>query len=171
MGGAAWADAAKLSMLNCAINDGLRKALVYIDLPETYAKWIEQVMKVLYKLEALAPRRGGERGHSITAPPSPPNGVDVDGDTRMINVNAMRRITQPGANTRRARWVDQEEIQRRRRLRLCIRCGGDNHFIPDCHQRAVVRPVDSTPASRAAPVVTFQEDLLDMESNDGEGKE
>ena len=39
--------------------------------------------------------------------------------------------TTPGA-ARRAKWVSQEEILRRRTEKLCLRCGASGHHVAAC---------------------------------------
>jgi hypothetical protein len=62
---------------------------------------------------------------------------------------------------KRAKWVNQNEIDRRRQYQLCIRCGGNNHRIRDCPLAPATRPqqariaVGSTPA---APAGSWEED-------------
>lgn len=66
---------------------------------------------------------------------------------------------------RRAKWVSEEEIQRRREAGLCFRCGG-KHRVSSCTALPAKRPVKvnvGSATSRIAEVVECPEDGLEQE--------
>lgn len=57
---------------------------------------------------------------------------------------------QPLANSnRRAKWVSQEEVQRRKSNHLCIRCGASGHMISACQYAPARRPASHVSAATA----------------------
>src|SRR6266516_4947195 len=50
---------------------------------------------------------------------------------------------------KRARWVSQQELDRRRQEGVCIRCGGSGHFVGKCEYAATRRPTE-TPSTRGS---------------------
>ena len=60
----------------------------------------------------------------------------------------------------RARWVDQDEIKRRRFADLCLRCAGVDHRIAECTIRPAVRPVGAVvqPVRARQAVVEVEEE-------------
>jgi len=55
-----------------------------------------------------------------------------------------------GADKPRAKWVSQDVLDQRRDDQLCLRCGGDSHFIDKCQYAPARRPNSSRPERRAA---------------------
>ncbi|KAI0990865.1 hypothetical protein K3495_g17322 [Podosphaera aphanis] len=61
---------------------------------------------------------------------TPPETVkDADGDTRMTGVNKTRD-----------KWVSPKELDRRRSIGACVRCGNRGHKSPNCQQLPPQRP-------------------------------
>jgi len=67
------------------------------------------------------------------------------------------------ANT--ARWVSQEELERRKEQGLCLRCGGKGHIIRNCKLKPAKRPAQ---AARAQVTQTSDEETSQEEES---GKE
>jgi hypothetical protein len=172
-GGFSWPDTAKLTMLDSAINDNLRRALVSVDLPDVYSEWVQQVMKVSYKLEALTPRqRTGGRypaGGSQTQTRAPTPQHDAEGDTKMTGVN-QTSTTAKNKNKQRARWVSDEEMRKRRQEGRCYRCGANTHHYGKCPYLPPIKPGVSS-ASAAKPVPEVEPDLEDEKESESEAEE
>jgi hypothetical protein len=54
--------------------------------------------------------------------------------------------------SREPRWASDEEIDRRRREGLCLRCGDSNHRVRGCNARLMAKTKPRTKPVRAAPV-------------------
>ena len=170
-GGSTWEDAAKLTLLDSAINEGLRRALVSVDLPEQYNNWVQQVMKVSYKLEALLPKAGRRETQPVLNPPTIPTQRDAEGDTTMSGINNTFTRKPIPKDTRRARWVSPKEIQQRRDKKRCFRCGADNHRVPQCPYRPAIPPADQRTTRSASATTTTVDPELDEETDVESGKE
>jgi hypothetical protein len=161
-GGSDWADAAKLTLLDSAINDNLRRALVSVDLPEDYSSWIQQVIRVSYRLEAISTGPSKWARYQNTGSPSKDTQQDNDGDVQMSGVMAM---TTESRKSQRARWVPEEEIQKRRQERRCFRCGASAHMVSGCPYLPAIRPRTTGVAS--AMFAPLLEEISIGESEEG----
>ena len=74
------------------------------------------------------------RGNSTTQPIPPKDPDEMDWVHKL-------------ASTRRAKWVDMEERQRRRDNGLCIRCGGKGHLARGCPVQPPIPPERKTAAA------------------------
>ncbi|KAG9245838.1 hypothetical protein BJ878DRAFT_499832 [Calycina marina] len=54
--------------------------------------------------------------------------------------------------TKEPRWAEPEEIERRRREGLCLRCGKAGHMVRDCRSKPLVQSQQKKKNVRAAPV-------------------
>ena len=55
-----------------------------------------------------------------------------------------------GKAIERALWVDNKEIKHRQDKGLCLRCGSNYHFIGQCLQRPVIKPLPAPPIKMCA---------------------
>ncbi|KAI0992105.1 hypothetical protein K3495_g16081, partial [Podosphaera aphanis] len=100
-GSQTWTPASKVNILNAAINNALRKALVPVKLPseENYSLWISEVKEVADKLEALPDYRpkGSIKTSTRLGPPKSGSALskgeepakDLDGDVVMKDVDSI----------------------------------------------------------------------------------
>lgn len=117
-GGAEWADKAKITFLEGALNTRLTQGLAYIRLPKDYFGWLEAVQEMAGKLEQVDRRPASER-------PARQPTRDAEGDVRMGGVS---RAAAPRRRRRSAdRDASSEEEQRR-----CYRCGERGHLARNC---------------------------------------
>lgn len=141
-GGAIWPDEAKLVILEGAINYQLAQALVPVTMPHDYQGWVRKAMEVSAKLDGLSNHRAAPaRGPTVRPPATPTRGAvnvqDSDGDTPMAGVST---IDARAAPRRRAKWVTQEEMDRRRAEGRCLRCGKSDCRINRCPLAPARRP-------------------------------
>lgn len=66
----------------------------------------------------------------------------------------------------RARFVSQEERNRRRAENRCLRCGVSSHFIKDCPYRPAVPPVSSRQPAEMAHVEPMLEDRKEEDGSE-----
>lgn len=103
-GNRTWTPVSKVNILNAAINDSLRKALVPVKLPpeDEYSLWVTEVKEVADKLEALPDYRpkGATRISTRLGPPKSGNALskdkeparDLDGDIVMKDVDSILSV-------------------------------------------------------------------------------
>ena len=142
-------------LLESVINEKLREALIYTDLPKEYNKWVQRVMVLASKIEALPSYRAGgpqqrvQGGRGYYANPH----KDREGDSPMTGVNA-KSTANIGKPRKRARWVSEEERQKRRDEGRCLSCGAGDHWRLKCPYQPAVRP--RGPRSSLAAAVAAQ---------------
>jgi hypothetical protein len=145
-GGMAYPDQVKINMLDAALSQPLRQAMIPItDMPLEYTRWHRRVLDVATRLEAANQTRQWEnQRRTQTSPRQSDNAArerraDADGDTPMVGANTVgKRGEDKGAE--RAKWTTQEERDRRREEGLCMRCGKTGHRAKTCRLRAAKRP-------------------------------
>ena len=164
-GGSHWADAAKLTLLDSAIHDSLRQALITVDLSEVYNTWIQQVMKVSYKLEALSPNPPRWGRNYTPSGPARNNQPDHEGDVQMTGIGATTTV--PG-KPQRARWVSEEELGKRRQEKRCFCCGASDHKINQCPFLPARRPGATTVNSAGFTVDPLLEETEGEEESEAE---
>jgi len=128
-------DAVKISTFTRGLKIQVQKdiAMVNNTIPfQEYCKEIIRIQDAHRRINFL------NKQPFITSKPAPtphqyPNAMDWE--------PTQAHMAQPLANTnRRAKWVNPEEIQRRRSNRLCIRCGASGHMISSCQYAPARRP-------------------------------
>jgi hypothetical protein len=69
------------------------------------------------------------------------------------------------AESRRARWVDEQERNRRRAGGLCLRCGGRGHRVAECAALPANRPQTISIGAQGGPVEVPEEGLEPLEKS------
>ncbi|KAK9233743.1 hypothetical protein V1525DRAFT_415538 [Lipomyces kononenkoae] len=75
--------------------------------------------------------------------------------------------------SKRAKWVDKEELDRRRQNGSCLRCGSTKHFVNGCPFLAPKRPSPTAKPTRDSLTVSEidVEDAILEEDDDYAGKQ
>lgn len=167
-GGTLWPDEAKLTILEGAINLRLQGALVSVEMPTDYHKWIKEALSVSGRIEGYHQRRNGlfpAHSQGSQNQPSKPPKKDKDGDTPMTGVNAAGAVPK-----RRAPWLSEAELARRKSAGLCFRCGDKDCFrAKKCGLLPAVKPDNQRQNSVRAVTVTEDDGLLiDLDIDDEE---
>lgn len=76
-----------------------------------------------------------------------------------------------GTSQKRAKWVSVEERQRRKENRLCIQCGGDDHFVRKCPYGKPQPPQASKIGKSSVVTAPLVEDVTDSEIDSEAGEE
>lgn len=154
-GETAMSDRAKKAHLRNSLNDELRQVLVGVEEKESFEDYSRQLQSISDRMREersrqrnyrgqFTPRRGEGRGapqeqpRRSSAPPAPP--APSMPDVMDWEPTAARGQSAPA---RRARWVDEEERQRRRGNGACLRCGGKGHLVANCPFLPPTRPIRS----------------------------
>jgi hypothetical protein len=167
-GGMDWPDTVKRSHLNGAITFELRRLAITMPVVETYNQYVDELMRVndLYRSTMKhAPKEQQQSARRETAA----NDVMDWEPTRAAPATS----TQGGRSKekKRARWVSQQELDKRRQEGNCIRCGASGHFISNCGYAAPRRPANASLARgpRAAAGKMVEPQLEDSE-DEGDSK-
>jgi hypothetical protein len=140
-----WDDVIKKGYLKAALSSKLILSTVGMKEEESYDEYCSQLRMVsdqLAEVKDLTARRTGwwkEKARSPSPPrtTAPLESMDWEPTPRIAG---HRTIKEP-------RWAPPEEVERRKREGLCLRCGKDGHFVGQC--RAKLRT--TSPARQDKP--------------------
>lgn len=121
-GAISWADEAKCQILLNAINPSMKQSLSYRGVPETY----QDLVIRLHQIHTDDNTLGLKEKPSKIAAEARTNRSRTDDEMDWTPTKSAPLYI------RRAQWVDQEEIERRRRDKRCIRCGKKGCWSTKC---------------------------------------
>ena len=129
-----WSDDVRIGYLYNALNARLLQGLVGAAPCATYNEFCSQLRLIEEQLNrAQRATRIANHRTTITTTTTSKSGDRSNSPTAMdweaTKVAAVRLDKEP---RRRATRVSQEEVERRRTNRLCIRCAAPDHFIANC---------------------------------------
>ena len=129
-GGMAWPDEVKRSHLDGALAFELRRLAIVMPIAATYGDYVSELLRVsdLYRATMKHAPKGPSAGH---------RGDDDSMDWEPTRAAA---AAPKGGQKKRARWVSQEEIDKRRQAGSCLRCSSPDHYVADCELLPARRP-------------------------------
>lgn len=157
-GGLSWNDSTKISWFQRGMTYRMQTATLAVIENNSFEEYIRQTKIIAERAENLQ-RRTPWRSNNPRGAPAPP--ADQMDWTPTPAVGAV--------SNRRAKWVDAQEIQRRRDNRLCYRCGSNEHIVQRCPYKPPVPP-GQRPAPRTprVAVVRIEPELEDEDDNQEE---
>ena len=164
-GGMDWPDLVKRSHLNGAMTFELRRLAITMPVVESYSKYVDELMRVsdLYRSTMKhAPKEQQQSGQREAASA---DAMDWE-PTRAASATSTQN--NGSKEKKRARWVSQQELDRRRQEGVCIRCGGSGHYVGKCEYAAPRRPTETplTRGSRANAGKVIEPQVEGSESED-----
>jgi len=162
-GGMAWPDEVKRSHLDGAMTFELRRLTITMPPIATYGAYVNEILRVsdLYRSTMRYAPREQSTAHRGTG-----DAMDWE-PTRAAAAAPLR----DGQKKKRAQWVDQKEMEKRRQDGRCFRCGASGHRIDKCEflEARPPREAHSARGPRAASgQATLVEPLLEPEGSDSE---
>lgn len=162
-GGTSWADSAKITFLEGALNEPLRRALVAVALPDEFGPWVRRVQEVAGRLEALKSGRRAELPARRQG-----SGRDNDGDVAMTGVNKLGernkgRGSESGASSGNAGNKQRSSPDTRR----CYRCQEVGHIARNCSRPSNPRAARTREESDAEEEYEHLEEGEDDEESSG----
>jgi hypothetical protein len=138
--GWSWQDSIKKGLLKAAVTDEVRRELVGRDEPATYSAYVAQLRKITDDLEDWkeGQKFKGRLKAQHTAPQDQASDGQMDWEPTQTVSTASAKTTQQGKP--KAKWVSQQELDRRREANECLRCGSKDHFIRQCSLGPARRP-------------------------------
>lgn len=152
-GGAEWGEAVKINYLKRAINRELREGLVgQLNLPRDYHGFIKTLQSLSANIESLRlfpQRRSRDKSrspppnHRTTEPRTYPAARAAAADEMEWEPTKIGRAFQKASKElkgKRALWVEQTEVDRRRNEGRCLRCGKAGCWVDKCPLLPAKRP-------------------------------
>jgi hypothetical protein len=186
-GGAEWTDAVRINYLEGAINDTMRDRLISVTaLPERYTEYVQALQTIGSRLDSLsfAKRQAkSSTSHRSSSPPdrtSPSKHVtnatvedQMDWEpTRAAKGNTSKDQHLKG---KRAKWVDEAEMDKRRAEGRCFRCGRSGCRIERCPLKPARRSTTEVKKAKARtrPIVEAaveEDDSSERSTDDSENE-
>lgn len=147
-GGWTWEENVKKSMFFRGVNRTIKDRMVGKDEPATYSKLVAMVRKISDDLQALNIDNGvwrpfNSKSHdsgSTSKPQASSESMDWEPTPRA----AANKPPRKGDKRTPAKWASKDVLEQRRADGVCLRCGGDDHFIDKCGYGPAKRPSRST---------------------------
>ena len=131
-----WPDEAKRQIMLDAVNKNMIEGLISRGIPKTFTGLIERLHEISTDRDSLdaryETRRTTRKADAIRKPPS----VDEMEWTPTIQ---SKKVQAPRTGER-ARWVGEQEMERRREKNACLRCGRADCRISRCPYLPARRP-------------------------------
>jgi len=127
-------DVIKISMLEKALNRTMKWSLVNAITPATFAEYVSLLQTIGSRLDGLR-----QTGSGPANPTSQDEGNGMDWEPTPLQQNQ-------GQGKQFARWVSEDEMNKRRNNGNCLRCGKAGHFIRQCSLLPPKRPLASKKA-------------------------
>jgi hypothetical protein len=181
-GGGSWPDDAKKVSLDRILSDELVKEMITVPSQpdfESYCSIIKETDDRLraYKARTSRPRNQSSLGTPQTSWKQSTDAIRRRADdkvtnnwkvTRKASVEDMDWEPAPAkvltTNTKRAKWVSQEERGNRLRTGRCVCCGATGHFARACPYEPARRPVTANTARK--PRVEIKEVAPELEEEE-----
>jgi hypothetical protein len=149
-----WQDEVKKGLLKAAVTSEVKRELVGRDEAVTYAAYVAQIRKITDDLDEW---KEGQRVRSrprqpLTTHQDQPANEQMDWEPTRTAPVASTRTSQQSRSKPRAKWVSQQEIDRRKEASECLRCGSKDHFIRQCSLASAKKP-ETTPVPAKRPKV------------------
>jgi hypothetical protein len=157
-GGHGWEDRIKKGYIKAAINQSLRDRLIAVSERPTYNEYCRQVKEVADRLAEYQ-----RIGNSKRGPVNPRFGPATSAPAATPDLDNMDwEPSTSRAQQKRAKWVSQDELDKRRREKRCLRCGA-KHWVNQCPFLPAIRPKSSQPKPQASSVDVEGAELDDEE--------
>jgi hypothetical protein len=139
-----WPDEARRQILLGALNEEMSAALMNRGVSATYSGLVSRLHEITTDMDALNLNKN-ERNKSSRRRQKDPDAMDWTPTVNANRTNSRENRYRKGVD-KRAKWASHEEMTRRREEGLCLRCGGDDHYIAECPYR----PAERLSSSRVA---------------------
>jgi hypothetical protein len=162
-----WSDVIRKGYLKAALSTKLLTATIGMEEKDSYDDYCSQLRRVNDQLIELADLTSGRAGWGRKDPraASPPRTNPSDQmDWEPTTGAAATRTKEP-------RWATYDEIQRRRREGLCLRCGKEGHRVRDCSTKLTFKDKKKEVSVASAKREDKQSAQLEELSSDESGKE
>lgn len=160
-----WHDEAKRQILLQSLNRNMTESLMNRGIPPTFTGLISRLHEISNDMDALCinrPQRSRSPKTSRTEATYEPMDWTPTTTVASSAIQSQTNRRRYGAGTpqdrdrhltgKRAKWVSQDEIERRRAEGRCLRCGKDDCWISRCPMKPAVPPKEKTRRPRVTTV-------------------
>jgi hypothetical protein len=195
-GGAAWADEIRINYLTRALNDEMKDRLVsMLHLPKDYLGFVRELHNLGANIDArrTSEKRAAKKLRTYPLPQGsssaqmvprvkrnstpPPRAASPDAmDWEPTKISHMIQKQNEKLRGKRAKWVDQDELDRRRKEGRCFRCGRTGCSVSECPLLPPKRPPQAMKVQGKRTRLVFEaaidedRDVLDDSSCETEGE-
>lgn len=147
-------DTIKVSLLENAISHAMQERLVSVfPVPTEYGAFTSLLQTIGSRLDAIKTPWKGPQRH-----------MQHEDNKDSMDWEPTHTLAAQPSTKQRAKWVNKEEIQRRRSNRLCIRCGASGHIISSCQYAPARRPSPTTVATtKVVELPQLEEEVSESE--------
>jgi hypothetical protein len=145
-----WADEPKRQIVLNSLNETMTDALRYRGVPKTFQGLIDQLHEISTDYDTLdAPRSRAKKTWKSQKREEYYDPMDWTPSSSTVKANRFARDSPPSRSkdqrltSKRAKWVEPEELDRRREEGLCIRCGRPGCRIATCPLKPAKRPEET----------------------------
>ena len=164
-GGLGWMDQVKKTFLSNCLSAELQAAIVATPTPLLYREYCSMLQTVSTNLEAVKKRKQREGSRRTIAYPT---ATEIVAASDTMDWEPARTTLVASAQARRAQWVPQDVIDKRRLNKRCLRCGADDHFVRECTLLpATRRQAPRTDRKHAAIAVATTEEPISSDEERG----
>ena len=145
-----WADEPKRQIVLNALNETMTNALRHRGVPKTFQGLIDQLHEISTDYDTLdTPRSRVKKTWKPHKQEEYHDTMDWTPSVSAVKANRFTRDSPPNRGRdqyltgKRAKWVEPEELDRRREEGLCIRCGRSSCRIATCPLKPARRPEET----------------------------
>jgi len=178
-----WDDDIKKGYLKDTISTELLLSLVGAEEKASYEEYCNQLRRIWDQIEEVKERTSkyshqwGKKAREESVQPLA-NHDPMDWEAVIA---AAVKVAAGRTDQKKDRWASDDEINRRRQEGLCLRCGGEGHYVRNCRtkkppstgskKKARVAAAKTQKAKRALPQEDDDDGELSSASDEGSGKE
>ncbi len=149
-----WDDVIKKGYLKAALSTKLITAMVGVREDDSYESYCHQLRMVSDQLDEVAELTAWRtKRRAALSPRAVQSTTEAGPSYDAMEWQPTQTVAIVAARTKGPRWAPPEEMERRRRLGLCFKCGRDDHLVRECRAKS---PVPKR-RIRTAPVHTNEE--------------
>lgn len=146
-GGLTWSEDQKNALLETAVSGRILQGTIGTDQPDSYEGFCSQLHRIDHQQQRVSKiSRASTQAAFVRPNPATDNRHDtMDWEPTSAQVAALRGEvaalrSQNEKKTKRATWVANEEVQKRKTEKKCLRCGSQDHFVRQCPLLPARRP-------------------------------
>ena len=169
-GGLQWPDNVKINHLYNALSKGLKRTLIPVQLPSTYFDYVRRVQELAARYESLdKPSSNSTNSNHRGQDKAAVEEDSMDWEPVTAQSAALEKANK-ALKGKRAKWVSQDEIQKRKKEGRCMRCGRRECRIPKCPLSPAKPPGKQVQVKAASVKALVRSAEVESEESDSESE-